>query len=947
MPSRREFLETLSLTAAGSLLPAAGRGQPTLQPSGTGPASPGAKPYGSGYFGEWIADEFGLPAYRYTCDQIHDPKAKTPTNPEWRSPTDQTHQVGNDRIVAAVSNYGYVQVRQDEGSPKFLNDYDPVTHQYGGGIGFLTDGHLTLGTFYPGNAESFERVFGMGYFRKIVRGGPYSIDQVMFAPFGDDPVLISQVTLTNRGADPADLRWIEYWGCRMYQFSYRSLMLSAMNPRKTPELRRKLADRFTHGFRVLERNAGLVESKHFEGRTPEDEAGWAALQKWIAANPNSWFGPPVIPGAPEVTTDDLNPPPTFLVSLDAPADGLSTNGKAFFGDGDALHPAGLGSPLDGNAGATGPESALLLERRLQLKSGESRTLYFGYGYLPAGFGLDSLIAKYRTDLPALWKKSSANWKEDGLRLKVESEPWVERELSWHNYYLRSNVTFDDFFGEHILSQGHVYQYVIGFQGAARDPLQHVLPFVFSNPDFVKSVLRYTLKEVQPDGSIPYGIVGHGMPMPAIYRPSDLELWLLWVASEYVLATRDRAFLDESLLTYPLYGEGVKKETVGRLLARCYKHLIETTGTGQHGLLRLSNGDWNDNVVVGQLAPAVHAEVRKGAESVLNAAMATYVLDYYARLLTFAGDSDGAAAARQAAERQRIAVRAQWVGQWFRRAWLTPELGWIGEDQIWLEPQPWAILGGASTAEQTPKLLKAIDEHLRRPSPIGAMLLSKGFEKVGSKLGDGTNTGIWPSINGTLIWALARLDGVMGWDEWKKNSLAKHAEAYPEIWYGIWSGPDTFNSVLSRYPGQTLFGELVAGPTPGGELHPSMPFAWTDYPVMNMHPHAWQLYTAAKLIGVEFNEHGVELAPTLPLDAYTFGSPLLGLKKSQAGYEGWYAPGVGGECKITLRLPRPESARLRDVEVNSRKQRAKPGADGSIRLEGSSSPGKPLRWAVRF
>ena len=228
-----------------------------------------------------------------------------------------------------------------------------------------------------------------------------------------------------------------------------------------------------------------------------------------------------------------------------------------------------------------------------------------------------------------------------------------------------------------------------------------------------------------------------------------------------------------------------------------------------------------------------------------------------------------------------------------------------------------------------------------------MLLSKGLEKVDSKLGDGTNAGIWPSINGTLIWALARLDGAMGWDEWKKNSLAQHAEAYPEIWYGIWSGPDTFNSVLSRYPGQTLFGELVAGPTPGGELHPSMPFAWTDYPVMNMHPHAWQLYTAAKLIGVEFNEHGVELAPTLPLDAHTFGSPLLGLKKSRAGYEGWYAPAVGGEWKITLRLPPSESARLREVEVNGRQQRAKPGADGSIRLEGSSSPGKPLRWSVRF
>lgn len=75
--------------------------------------------YGSGGFGEWIEDAFGLPAYRYTCDQRRDPKAVTPVNPIWRSPTDHSHQVGNDRLVAVASNYGYVQVRQDEGSPKY------------------------------------------------------------------------------------------------------------------------------------------------------------------------------------------------------------------------------------------------------------------------------------------------------------------------------------------------------------------------------------------------------------------------------------------------------------------------------------------------------------------------------------------------------------------------------------------------------------------------------------------------------------------------------------------------------------------------------------------------------------------------------------------------------------------------------------------------------------
>ena len=45
-------------------------------------------------------------------------------------------------MVAVASNFGYVQVRQDEGSPKFLNDHAPELNRYGAGIGYLTDGSM-------------------------------------------------------------------------------------------------------------------------------------------------------------------------------------------------------------------------------------------------------------------------------------------------------------------------------------------------------------------------------------------------------------------------------------------------------------------------------------------------------------------------------------------------------------------------------------------------------------------------------------------------------------------------------------------------------------------------------------------------------------------------------------------------------------------------------------
>ncbi len=85
------------------------------------------------------------------------------------------------------------------------------------------------------------------------------------------------------------------------------------------------------------------------------------------------------------------------------------------------------------------------------------------------------------------------WKQKGMRFDVPAEPWVKREATWNHYYLRSSQTFDDFFGEHILNQNGFYQYTMGFQGAPRDPLQHCLPFLFSDPEIVKSVMRYTLE----------------------------------------------------------------------------------------------------------------------------------------------------------------------------------------------------------------------------------------------------------------------------------------------------------------------------------------------------------------------------------------------------------------------------------------------------------------------
>jgi len=327
-------------------------------------------------------------------------------------------------------------------------------------------------------------------------------------------------------------------------------------------------------------------------------------------------------------------------------------------------------------------------------------------------------------------------------------------------------------------------------------------------------------------------------------------------------------------------------------------------------------------VVNRLTPAQVSEASQHGESVLNAAMAGYVLDYYARMLDFIGRPEPANEARATAEAQRQAARKQWTGRWFRRAWLGEQFGWMGEKQLWLEPQPWALIGGTATPEQARTLVAAIEELVRKPSPSGALLQSQPDPTMKDDPGVGTNAGIFAAISGTLIWALAQVNGSMAWDEWKKNSLARHAELYPDMWFGIWSGPDAYNSVLSKNPG------------------------WTppDFPVMNMHPHAWPLYSAAKLLCLEFHGDGVSFHPNLPLPDYEFSSPLLGFSKSPGGYSGWYAPQVAGGWNIDVTLPGADMARVRQVRVNGAAQAAR-AIENGICFSGESNPGVPLRWQI--
>ena len=148
------------LVASGWPLPAPKR---HASPSGSGalawnaslPAI--ASSYGSGDFGRWTVDRFGLPSYRYTLDQQTSPLAH---QAELAGGTDAWSQVGNDRVKADAFNQGYTELWSQDRLAQWINQIDTAHRHLGGGFGYLNVDGKVISTLYddrpPGAATETE-----------------------------------------------------------------------------------------------------------------------------------------------------------------------------------------------------------------------------------------------------------------------------------------------------------------------------------------------------------------------------------------------------------------------------------------------------------------------------------------------------------------------------------------------------------------------------------------------------------------------------------------------------------------------------------------------------------------------------------------------------------------------------------------------------------------------
>lgn len=417
-------------------------------------------------------------------------------------------------------------------------------------------------------------------------------------------------------------------------------------------------------------------------------------------------------------------------------------------------------------------------------------------------------------------------------LSHPGDPALEREAIWHAHYLRGLEVADDYFERRYPMQGSAYSFIHGLQGAPRDYAISAAALSHVDPPAAREAIEVIMMMTRSNGSMQYAHTGYGKCVSAVIHesPSDLPIFLLWALCEYAGTSGDKAFLDAEIPFYPR--ERGESSTVEARVRLAFERLRDSVGLGAHGMLRVGSGDWSDPISA--MAPSRKA-FHEGGESGFNTSFAAYALPQAAALIEDR-DADLAREMRAFAAGLADAMAEAFNGRWFLRGW-DGTGGPIGDEYLFLDGQVWCLIGELGSAEDRATLVEEIRERLIEPSPIGATILDRPHPIRFGILPPGwdCNGGVWAAINSLLAWGLAAHDRELATDCLRRQMLAAHAAAYPEIWYGIWSGPDAYNAHFGERAGETF-------------VQPATPMA--EYPVMNSNAHAGPLLALAKVAGIE-------------------------------------------------------------------------------------------------
>ena len=473
----------------------------------------------------------------------------------------------------------------------------------------------------------------------------------------------------------------------------------------------------------------------------------------------------------------------------------------------------------------------------KLKPGETKSIQLvsGFTFDPATEAISKIISEMSSHSNSS-KSFIQDWKKQLPLFADEQNPVLKREMIWNAYVLEAMAKYSEYYGETKIPQGTIYDYDWGMHASARDNSQHALPTIYYNPALAKSALRYLMKRTTPWGEIRLIEFGNGYSNAIFYFTSDQQLFFFQLLAEYLRVTKDYAFLQEDIQFFPV--RNMPNVKVIDVVDQMFRFLRDEIGTGEHGLVRLMNSDWNDALFYIVKAP-YNVSLYTG-ESHMNSAMAIVILENLTSSLSVFAENPTYAPYK--AHTTRIVESMKLFHQGVLNAFMKELEGRTyskrmyyygqsyGDENMFLEPQGYMMQMKELSLEQKKALYDEMKGRVYAGEKLGAREQQKP-QFIDNEFDPGSreNGGFWYALNGPVIIGLSSFDKIEAMKTLKMMTFDNFSRKFPNYWTSYWSAADNIESSL--IPGEGL-------PDQTGNFY--------CQPVFCAHAHAWPLYCYFRL-----------------------------------------------------------------------------------------------------
>jgi N,N'-diacetylchitobiose phosphorylase len=424
-----------------------------------------------------------------------------------------------------------------------------------------------------------------------------------------------------------------------------------------------------------------------------------------------------MPSLPDKFEDDGQGRHTFLAVSGAKVKGFDTDREIFIGPYRTYaNPLVVEKGKCKNSKAVGDNACGTLQVDINLKPGESKELVVLMGIGAAGvegkqavreMGNPDNVREEFTKLKEYWHSRIA-----GMTAETPDSEFNSMFNTWNPY--NNLMTFAWSRAASLVYSGE--RDGLGY----RDTVQDMLGILHSIPVEVKERLELMITgQVYSGGAMP-------VVKPFAHTPgkekgpdekefrSDDCMWLFNTIPAYIKETGDISFFNK-VLPYADKGE----DTVLGHLRRAIQFNLDHSG--KHGFPCGLSADWNDCLALGQ-----------DGETTFVAFQLRYALKTYMEITTMLNKPEETQwAAGHLNTLDENLEKYAWDGEWYLRAYRADGLKFGSKENeeasIFIEPQPWAVMSGHTTKEQSEKLLNVVRKRLS--TDYGLMLNDPPVEKT--------------------------------------------------------------------------------------------------------------------------------------------------------------------------------------------------------------------------